>query len=263
MTTVIAPAAAACDTRAVSDRPIVDEQTLAQLATRFRHARRAALRYILEGTSGEESEGELLSRAWAESPESVERRVFDNALALGRRFASYYGDRWLLSDLPRVLPALGTPCADGVFSAPRGDPALLLLREPCRDAGIGCAYFREAIAGLVLGASGRTLLSRQSSQASGGERCVDVFHDDPQSPHAYGAIPDDLAEHLRSVQRQVKAFDSSAELTFLGINEGVLLYRLTRRGDGEMSLVGTIERGVHRRFPDVVLREISPRPVMD
>lgn len=247
----------------MSSRPIVDDQTLAQLAQRFRHARRAALRYILADTTGEESEGDLLAQAWAAAPELVERRVFDNALALGRSFASYHGDRWTLVDLPRVLPALGSPCADGVFSAPRGDDALLLLREPCRDAGIGCAYWREAIAGLVLGASGRMLLSRHSSQAAGAERCVDVFHADPQSPHAYGAIPDDLAAHLRSVQRQVKAFDSGAEVAFLGINEGVLLYRLTRRGEGEMSLVGTIERGVHRRFPDVILREISPRSVMD
>lgn len=247
----------------MSSRPIIDEQTLAQLAQRFRHARRAALRYILADTTGEESEGDLLAQAWAAAPELVERRVFDNSLALGRSFAGYYADRWALADLPLVLPALGTPCADGVFSAPRGDDVLLLLREPCRDAGIGCAYWREAIAGLVLGASGRMLLSRHSSQAAGAERCVDVFHVDPQSPHAYGAIPDDLAAHLRSVQRQVKAFDSSAEVAFLGINEGVLLYRLTRRGEGEMSLVGTIERGVHRRFPDVILREISPRPVMD
>jgi len=246
----------------VSERPIVSDETLVQLAARFRHARRAALRYVLADTTEDEPEGELLARAWVEAPEEVERRVFDNALALGRSFSGYYADRWGLADLPRVLPALGSPCADGVFSAPSGSDALLLLREPCRDAGIGCAYWREAIAGLVLGASGRTLLSRQSSQAGGGERCVDAFHDDPRSPHAYGAIPDDLGAHLQTVQRQVKAFDSGAELTFLGINEGVLLYRLTRRGDGEMSLLGTIERGVHRRFPDVVMREVSPRPVM-
>ena len=36
----------------MSERPIVSDETLVQLAARFRHARRAALRYVLADTTG-------------------------------------------------------------------------------------------------------------------------------------------------------------------------------------------------------------------
>lgn len=244
------------------ERPVMDQDVISQLAARFRHARRAALRYVVGETTGQESEQELLTRARALDVEAAERRVFDNCLALGHGFRQFYRQGWQLIDLPRVLGQLETPCYDGAFAAP-DDRTLLLLRGGCPEAGAGCHHYREALAGLVLGVTGSVLTTRQCSRGAGDDRCIDALHEDPQSPHAHGSIPPEMAPVLEQVARHVKAFDSSAELTFLGIDEGQLLYRLARRGDPTVSLGSVITRSVQRRFPNVSVREASPRPVVE
>lgn len=243
-------------------RPILDEEVLAQLGARLRHARRAALRYVLADSSADLSEAELLAAAWAHDRDAVERRVFDNCLALGRSFAAFYRDRWTLADLPRVLPALGTPCFDGVFQAP-GDEALLLVRPGCPEVGVGCHHHREALAGLLLGVTSDVLVTRRRCVGGGDERCEDALHLRPDSVHAYGPIPEALAPHLPAISRRLRAFDSSVEADFLGVNERTLFVRLRRGGSSDLSLLGTIERAVKKHAPELAVREVSPRSVMD
>lgn len=244
------------------DRPILDEEVLAALGARLRHARRAALRYVWPDSSAELPEAALLEGAWAHDRDGVERRVFDNALALGRSFAAFYRDRWALADLPRVLPALGTPCFDGLFGAP-GEGALLLVREGCSDVGKACHLHREALAGLLLGVTGEVLVTRRSCAGGGDDRCEDALHLTPDSPHAFGPIPDELAAELPALTRRLRAFDSSVDVQFLGVNERTLLVRIRRGVGSELSVLGALERAIGKRMPGLAVREVSPRSVMD
>ncbi|MFZ5889463.1 MAG: hypothetical protein ACOY0T_00190 [Myxococcota bacterium] len=244
--------------------PTLNDAALAELGIRFRHARRSALRAVLTETSADETEVDLLFRAWREDPGAVQRGVFCNSRALGQSFARFHRVRIGLWDLPRVLPLLDSACADGVFTLTDDGRALLLLREGCRDCSDAiCAYWREALGGLVLGASGEVLHSRWLSRGSGAERCEDAFYVDRDSPYSFAAIPPALAPVLAQVARLAKAFDSNAELSFLGLNEDTLSYRLTRAEQSSVSLTGLIERAVLRQFPNLRLREVSSRAVSD
>ena len=61
--------------------------------------------------------------------------------------------------------------------------------------------------------------------------------------------------------RLVKRFDSRVEIEFLRIAEGILYYR-EKRGSAEVSTASQLKSAVQRRFPDLALRELSPRPVL-
>ncbi|MBI2392334.1 MAG: hypothetical protein HYV09_22295 [Deltaproteobacteria bacterium] len=241
-------------------------EEISDLAARFRHARRAALRAVLADANEAESEETLLARALAEADSpKIERRVFENCLALGEGFARFYGATLSLADLPGVLPELDSPCLDGVFAVPGADPALTLLREGCSSPHNGrvCSYWREAIQGLVLGVTGGVITARHESRGGGNERCVDVFHVDPLSPRRFGPIPDDARDALAAVHRLARAFDSSIDLDFLGINESVLHYRVRRRDlAGDFSVSALVERSVRRLLPHLSVREVTDRAVL-
>lgn len=247
-------------------------EVISDLAARFRHARRAALRAIVPDAIDRESEEDLLIRALGSADASdLERRVFENCLALGRSFARFFGATLSLADLPRVLPELGSPCLDGVFAIDSADPALTLLREGCASLlgargtphdGRACSYWREAIEGLVLGLTGGVVMSRHERRGGGSERCVDVFHLDPHGPHRFGPIPDDARGVLAVVQRLAHAFDSSVDVEFLGVNESVLHYRVRRREPSSVvSIASLVERSVRRRLPHLSVRQVTERAV--
>lgn len=234
----------------------LDETALDDLGVRFRHARRAALRHVLESSSADETEEDLLTRARAADRMEAERLVFENARALGRSFVLHHRARLSLVDLPRILPALGVPCLDGVFSFDPEEPSLRLIRGACPSKG-ACDHFREALSGLVAGLTG-DVLSRHESAGAGSERCVDAIHREPRGPSAFAPLPDDLARRLEPLVATVKRYDPSAELRFVGLREGVVHYELSR-APGGLSLATTIERTAARRCPGVVLRELAVR----
>jgi hypothetical protein len=90
---------------------------------------------------------------------------------------------------------------------------------------------------------------------------VDEFHAGVERSDSFGPVPPELGAALRSIERQVRAFDSGATVSFLGVNENVLYYQLAG-GSGNLSLQGLVERGVHRRRPELGLREVSWRQVI-
>ncbi len=240
---------------------------LEDLAARWRHARRSALRAGLPGSTSAESEEDLLSRALASSAEDAQKRAFDNSLRLGVGFARYFDKEFTLGELPDVLAALGAPCLVGEWRpASDGEPALFLERKGCPSASLGpsaCDFWREAIDGLVLGITGGIRHSRHESKGHDDARCLDVVHVRPESPLRFGAIPSDVRAGLEGARRMARAFDSTVDVEFLGISQGTLFYQLNKAGcGGELSVKSLVEREVRRRFPRLDLREISPRSVL-
>lgn len=237
----------------------------ADLRERWRRSRWAALAAVIEPVSRDEAEEHLLARALAHDHEQAYYRVFDNSLRLGQSLVRFYRTPITLDTLARELPSLGTPCLQGASTRPSPDePAFYVERRGCDGASrLVCGYYREAIEGLVLGATGGLRHARHESRSASAERCLDVIYLDPESPLRFGPIPPEIEPALTSAKRQARAFTSSCELSFLGLSEGVLYYEIKRHGCGdELSLAGLVERAVARKLAGVVCKEVSPRPVM-
>lgn len=228
---------------------------------RWRRARRAAL---TDPVAADGPDGEAASGGAADS--TAQRRGFDNSLRLGEGFRRTYAPL-RLADLPFVLEQLAptAPCLDGVWTPLPDQDALLLERPGCAAAGqvpAPCDWWREAIAGLVLGVTGDVRHDRHCSRGHGGERCVDVFYRDPQSPLRFGPIPDAMRADLDAVARSVAILDSACVVEFLGLSENVLYYRLPTAGGGGVRGQPLVERSVRRRFPHLSPCEVTPRPVL-
>lgn len=235
------------------------------LAERWRRARIAALAALLPATDGSRDSDELalLTRALAVDAAETYRRVFDNSLRLGQSCARWFDHEPALGELPALLQALGSPCLQGQWQAMDGEPALSLSRAGCEAAG-ACDYWREAIDGLVLGLTGGIRHARHESRGHGGNTCVDVVYVDPESALRFGSIPEPMREGLERVRGTARRFDSSVDVKFLGVSEGVLLYQIEKSGcRGELDIGPVVEKGLRNRFPDLALREISPRPVLE
>jgi hypothetical protein len=236
------------------------------VALRWHHARRAALRAVVVEADGTESEDELLSRALARNADDANRKVFDNSLRLGLGFTRFFEKEFSLGELPSVLEELGVPCLAGAWNPVEDEPAITLERAGCPAGALGratCDWWREAIDGFVLGITGGIRHARHASIGHGDGRCVDVLYVLPESQLRFGAIPSELHEGLERVRRMAKSFDSSVDVEFLGISEGTLLYQLKRSGcGGDLSMSSVVERDLRRRYPQLGLREISPRSVL-
>jgi hypothetical protein len=242
---------------------------LVDLADRWRRARRAALFAVVPEADRGELDEPLLARALARDAASVSRRVFDNSLRLGTGFARHFGEPDL-NELPHVLGTLGVPCLHGDYAPARGERALELTREGCDAAPSAgrCDFWREAVDGLVLGMTGGIRHARHESRGHGSGRCRDVFFVDPESALRFGPIPEAMASALERVRGLVRAFQSSIDVEFLGLSEGTLYYQERRGGGcqggegGDVSVASLVQRSIRRRFPEVSVREISPRPVL-
>lgn len=237
-------------------------EALVDLADRWRRARDAALRPF---APAEIDAAALPATALERAPDEAQRRVFDNSLRLGRGFARTYRAELTLQQLRDALPHLGVPCLHGEVR--EIDGGFYLERSSCALGALGaagCDFMREAIHGLVLGITGELRHARHESRGHGGERCVDLFHADSESAPRFGPIPEATREVLEGVTRVARMFDSASEITFLGVAENVLTYRIDRRaGPGDVSVRALVERTVRRRLPTLSLQELSPRPVFD
>lgn len=236
-------------------------EALADLADRWRRARESALRAFAPADTPPQA---LLATALARAPADAERRVFENSLRLGRGFSRTFRVELTLRDLREVLTSLGLPCLHGAVH--EADGALFVERRGCVDESYGpaaCDFLREAIAGLTLGITGGIRHARHESRGHGGASCIDFFHVDPESALRFGPIPPDARDALASVSRLARMFDSASEVTFLGVAEGVLSYRVDKRsGPSDVSVRALVEREVKRKLPALSLLEVSPRSVM-
>lgn len=240
-------------------------EPLDDLADRWRRARCAALRAVVDA-GPDTTEDDLLASVGKREVAGAERRVFENSLRLGASFARYRRRPLALGEIPALLRASAVPCLAGAIREADGETALLLERDGCDMAACAglCDHWREALSGIVHGAAEGVLHSRHESRGHGGRRCVDVFHGDPESPLRFGPIPEELKPAIARASRLARAFDSSSEVRFLGLSEGVLFYELRRDGchGGEIEVTSQIERAIRRDHPALAVREASPRPVM-
>lgn len=237
---------------------------LSDLSKRWRHARRAALRACVPSATQADPDDELLAKALASDPEGAAKQSFENSLLLGKGFVRHHGVVLEPSDLPELARAVDFPCLDGQWTELPDGEGLRLERSGCRLAALGpsaCQYAYESVLGLVLGVTETIGVSRHHSGGCGGQGCVDVFHERLDSDNRYGPIPPAMGEVLARIQRSAKRFDSSAQVDFLGLSDGVLSYRVSG-GMGHLSVSSLIERSVARHYPDLRVKERSPRAVL-
>lgn len=126
-----------------------------------------------------------------------------------------------------------------------------------------CDAWREAIDGLVLGLTGGARHTRTASAGHGQNSCVDLVYEDAESPLRYGDLDDELIPTLESVQKFVRNF-RGADVRFLGVSEGVLLYQLDTTGCDEHRAPARtlIENLLNTKLPHLQVRELSPRAVL-
>lgn len=237
------------------------------LASRWARARRAAASAIVGPARAEAAEPELLACAAEVDEVELHRRLFENGARLGEGYRRFHRKTLTLAELPEVLPALGVACLQGSWElAPAEHRALRLIRPPCREAcdARHCDAWREAIDGLVVGLTDGARHTRVASRGHGQPECVDVLTMDPESPLRWGELPEAIVPELEAVQRFVRMF-KGADVQFLGVSEGVLLYRLDTTGCGDLrgNAREMVEQTLAKKLPHLTARELSPRPVLE
>ncbi len=251
---------------AIDPRPSSHRAPTAQveeLAARWRLARRAACLAVTGAAAASLDDDALVRLALTLDAARTLRGLYDNGLRLGHGYASFHRGRATLDELPALLGALGVPCLGGTWRSPPGVPAHFLERPGCPDAGT-CDAWREAIDGLVVGLSGAHH-ARHRSRGHGDRTCIDVLFADPRSPLRFGPIPGPIAPVLEQVRQCVRRFNSTAEVTFLGLSEGELFYEVQHgsKGPSNVDVGELLRREVRRRLPEVSLREAGSRAVLE
>lgn len=242
-------------------------EAIDDLSRRWRRARLAAARAVTGAPAAADDEPALTACAAETDAVELHRRLFENSARLGDGFVRFHRHRVTLDELPELLATLDSPCLTGVrWEAVPDEPTLKGTRPPCRagcDAAT-CDAWREAIDGLVLGLTGDGRHTRTASAGHGQATCVDVISCDAESAHRCGELPDEVVPVLESVQRFVRRFEG-ADVRFLGVSEGVLLYQLDVRGCGDTRSAARahVEATLAKKLPHLGLRELSPRPVLD
>ncbi len=238
-----------------------------ELGERWRRARVAALVRTIPGAAADGAEDATLAAAPADALPAAQRQAFEHSLALGRSFVAFHRAPVEPEELPSILPALA-PCLAGTWQELPDEPAFRLERPPCaRAAAAYCDHLRESIDGLVSGLTDRVRHVRHESAGRGGPRCVDVFYGDPESALRWAPAPPGLDEVVRAAERSLRIVDPGARLRVHGVRDGELHFELQRAGDGCGGCGASlgrrvVERTLAERFPGLVPREISPRPVL-
>lgn len=229
------------------------ERVASELSTRWSRACAEALAPI----GGEDA---LVSLAAADL-EAVLRRAFDNGLALGRSFCRHYAVVLEQHDLAWLLPRLGD-CASGRELLHCGGTSWL-QRMPCTSVSAArCAFYREALDGLVLGLSDGEIFFRRHRAGATDSTCLDVCFAAATGSDAekYGPIPVDMADALAQVAAGLKRLPGIG-VRFVGLSEGVLSF-VVEVADSELAADAAVERAVKRRFASLTTRNLAPRGVL-
>lgn len=232
---------------------------------RWAAARASSLRSVL-GAGAEGDEAALLARVTPEQQDAALRAVFDYSRALGRSAARHHAVAFERDDFASLLADSQSPCFRGPWQPTA--QALRLERPGCAQAlgGFLCDWWREAADGLVMGGGDEARLARHQSFGHGDPACVDVLFDDGPVRKA-GARFAPVPEHVRlRLDPVVRLFGQlGAQLSFDGLNEGVLHYRLESKdplcGDTGRVARERLAREVARRFPGLTLQDSSPLAV--
>ncbi len=230
---------------------------LADLNSRWVRARRAALQTVA-GSIETEPDELLAERAFEVDSLEAARVSFDNSLMLGKGFRRHH-QQIAFSELGAALDALEGACLRGHWQPHPRETAWVLERKPCGACSAVCDGWRESLDGLVLGVSGEGRATRHRSGGHGDSSCVDVVYLDPQSRLRFGFIPEEMREGLDAVEKFLASLKGT-RVRFLGVSEGVLAYELEVDGcGGTEAVTALLTRAVKARWPELALRDVSPR----
>lgn len=237
------------------------------LSARWARARLAAAKAVVGEVREGADEASVFACAAEVDELELHRRLFENSARLGDGFRKFYRREVRLADLPGLLSCLSVPCLnDGKWIAAEREEAFRFERPPCRKdcTAAVCDAWRECIDGLVVGLTGSARHTRTASLGHGQSTCVDVIYENAESELRYGELDEAIVPVLESVQRFVRMF-KGADVRFLGVSEGVLLYQLdtTSCGDLRGNAREMIEGTLKKKLPHLEVRELSPRAVLD
>jgi len=242
------------------------------LRQRWQRARSAACREL--GYGDEQAFTRELDTVTAEVFEELLRRVFLNSRNLGVSFQRRFSVVWELEDLIQFLPQLSSPCLQGDW---RRNPLSAVLRRAGCDSGLRlgakfCQYWREAIDGLVMGLCESEHFTRHACRGNGDADCQDVFFIERadtvksrwRNPDRWGVVPPERGPDLEAVTE--KLLRMNVDVTFLGLKENKLHYKMESKSSHSCGSAGGILRGhleklVHEAWPGVILVDASPLAV--
>lgn len=218
--------------------------------------------------------------------EQILKKIFLNSRNLGQGYQKRYGISWELTDIQKHFSALDVSCLHGQWLVK--NKALVLSRSGCAYANLNsqsphriCQYWREAIDGLVMGLCEQERFARHKcvtiddsnfenmldkNESRENTLCEDVFYiEEEKKMYQWGPLPSQMLPQL--VQLQEKFHNLKVKLTFLGLSEKQLFYRLE---SGEVNSCGTagtlfkdlLVKNIEKIFPGLILKDASPVAVI-
>lgn len=203
--------------------------------------------------------------------DSLLKDIFDHSRLLAISFSKYMGLSFELQDFQNLLSGSQIPCVQGEWET--REKARVLTRKGCgfcTQAGANaCDYWREALDGLVIGLGERERLARHASVRHGDTACVDVFYFDTdgkkETSLAWGPLPEHMAPELKLI---CDDFEDKMKTSVLlkGLSEGILYFEFKSATDtfcsGGQLLTSTFLRKIQKRFPGLLVQEVTPRAVI-
>lgn len=261
--------------------------TANDFCVRWQRARVAALRSVcdaapdlvssdLKSESPESQEQGLLiflSSAPDEKRDLALRAVFDFSRKLGLSLSQHFGLVLELSDLKDIFSYLGIGFGHGCFSGSweSREDAVVLRRAGCQRpaelTSFYCDYWREAADGFVMGACEDERYARHASCGHQDSECVDVFFTEinravaTTQAYRWGPIPAEMQEPLSEIRARFEKLGT--KIKFEGFSEGTLFYEMNSSscGAGEKIMIEHLRRAVLEKWPDLILKDISPTAV--
>lgn len=245
------------------------KQSISELSQRWLRCRVSALKSIK--IDNENLFFEKMHELSDSEYEELLKIVFLNSRNLGLSYQKKLDIVWERVDFARHFASLGSPCAQGEWDI--RSTSNVLTRKGCvggRQFGARyCQYWREAIDGLVSGLGDDTGYMRHSCISVNDEVCVDVFYQEESIPTdaiwrnemRWGPLPAELKEKLLHLEKKFERM--KVGLSFLGLSEKNLFYKLEPKENLTCGTSGTIYRGLLEKWieenaPYLQLKDASP-----
>lgn len=197
--------------------------------------------------------------------EQVLRHIFDASRTFGLLIAETEGHSWNMEKIMQFIRQSHIACVNRPWQLESQRSCWMLERSGCsnKPSRFRCAYWREAIDGLVMGVGDRARYARYCSLGFGEQECVDILYDCEHTDKQWGTIPEPI---WQSVQGTVDLFqERGIALNFYGYSEGTLFYDLKGSVHGLRYhfLTETLQRKISQVLPEVSLVDITPRAVFE
>lgn len=246
-------------------------ESLSDLKDRWKRARCRAFKDVSPMNSSEDELLRSISNLSDFDFENILKNVYLNSQKLGRSYQKAFGLSWERQDFVRHLADLDSPCGKGNWSD--FVDASSLVRAGCSGGKTFgsrfCQYWREAFDGLVTGLSEKERFVRHHSVMVGDSECLDVIYTENiavsaelwKNHNKWGAIPSEIVTNLLKVEQKFRQM--SAEITFLGIREKTLFYRIDSIsgktcGGGFSFVRAYLEKTLKEQFLDLAFKDVSP-----